>query len=194
MSVTERSEKKTGSEPETRAKLGVAVRHELANRLYFRLYQCANMMHKTGTRAVESEGLTTQRWAVLGTLSRPEVGQGMAVGDLARHLKVSRQSLSGVIRRLEHDGLVENLPDPSDGRGRLLRITDVGHTRWHNQALPRINEYYDQAVAGLSIEDLSHALHYLVRLLDNMTAIDQREGRAEYKSTSRPAPKPDWPS
>jgi DNA-binding MarR family transcriptional regulator len=155
---------------------GDPTRHELANHVYFRLYQCANMMHKTGTRAVESEGLTTQRWAVLGALSRPEIEHGMAVGDLARYLKVSRQSLSGIIRRLEHDGLVESHPDPSDGRGRLLHITDVGRTRWHTNALPLINDYYDQAVAGLSVEDLSHALHYLVRLLDNMTAMDQRAG------------------
>jgi hypothetical protein len=41
----------------------------VANLLFFRLYQCANMLHKTGTKAVESEGLTTQRWAVLGALS-----------------------------------------------------------------------------------------------------------------------------
>ena len=50
------------------------ARIELANRLFFRLYQCANMLHKTGTRAVEAEGLTTQQWAVLGALSRPAAG------------------------------------------------------------------------------------------------------------------------
>ncbi len=44
------------------------TRMELANRLFFKLYQCANMLHKTGSRAVESEGLTTQQWAVLGAL------------------------------------------------------------------------------------------------------------------------------
>jgi hypothetical protein len=49
------------------------ARMELANRLFFRLYQCANMLHKTGTRAVEKEGLTTQQWAVLGALSRTAV-------------------------------------------------------------------------------------------------------------------------
>jgi len=27
------------------------ARMELANRLFFRLYQCANMLHKTGSRA-----------------------------------------------------------------------------------------------------------------------------------------------
>ena len=45
------------------------VKIELANRVFFRLYQCANMLHKTGSRAVEAEGLTTQQWAVLGALS-----------------------------------------------------------------------------------------------------------------------------
>ncbi len=87
------------------------MRFELANRLFFRLYQCANMLHKTGTRAVEAEGLTTQRWAVLGALSRPEVSDGMAVGDLTRYLKVSRQSLAGMVSRLEDDGLVVSEQD-----------------------------------------------------------------------------------
>jgi len=43
-----------------------ATRTELANRVFFSLYQCANMLRKTGTKSVESEGLTTQQWAVLG--------------------------------------------------------------------------------------------------------------------------------
>lgn len=150
------------------------IRYELANRMFFRLYQCANMLHKTGTRAVEGEGLTTQRWAVLGALSRPETSEGMAVGDLARYLGVSRQSLAGVVSRLEHDDLIIGEPDPSDGRTRRLRLTDHGHLVWNEQALPRIRTFYDEAVAGLSVEDMSHALHYLVRILHNMTLIDDR--------------------
>ncbi len=153
---------------------GDPSRYELVNRLFFRLYQCANILHKTGTRAVESEGLTTQRWAVLGALIGDEGAEGMSIGDLARYLKVSRQSLAGVIRRLEDDGLIDTIADPNDGRSRLVRMTEVGTKRWFERALPLIAEFYDEAAAGLSIEDLSHALHYLVRLLDNMTAIDER--------------------
>ena len=61
-----------------------SARMELANRLFFRLYQCTNMLHKTGSRAVEAEGLTTQQWAVLGALSRQEAQGGVSIGDLAR--------------------------------------------------------------------------------------------------------------
>jgi len=162
-----------GSSPESGA------RTEMSNLLLFRLYQCANMLHKTGTRAVESEGLTTQRWAVLGALSRPESDHGMAVGDLARYLKVSRQSLAGVVSRLESDELVVGAPDPTDGRSRRLRLTDTGRQRWHERALPLIHDYYAQATAGLSIDDMAHALHYLIRLLDNMTELDGAETRKD---------------
>ena len=77
---------------------------ELANRLFFRLYQCANMLHKTGSRAVEAEGLTTQQWAVLGALSREKTHGGMSIGDLAKYLMVSRQNLSGLIGRMVFGG------------------------------------------------------------------------------------------
>jgi len=158
---------------------------ELANRLFFRLYQCANMLHKTGSRAVEAEGLTTQQWAVLGALSRPEAGAGMSVGDLARYLMVSRQNLSGVIGRMERDGHLASAPDGRDRRARLVTMTAGGRKVWQVQARPKIHRYYEQALADFSIGDLTHTLHYLLKLLGNMQRLDDAGVRAE-----APVPKP----
>src|SRR3546814_1704028 len=99
------------------------ARMELANRLFFRLYQCTNMLHKTGTKAVEDQGLTTQQWAVLGALSRPKAHDGMSVGDLARYLMVSRQNLSGLISRMERAGHLAGMPDGKDRRSRDRKST-----------------------------------------------------------------------
>ena len=148
------------------------VRMELANRLFFRLYQCANMLHKTGTRAVEAEGLTTQQWAVLGALSRPEIQGGMSVGDLARYLMVSRQNLSGVISRMERDGRICTAPDGRDRRSRLVTMTESGKDVWMVQAQPKIHAYYEQALEGFSTNDITHSLHYLLKLLDNMKRLE----------------------
>jgi DNA-binding MarR family transcriptional regulator len=148
------------------------TRMELANRLFFRLYQCANMLHKTGTRAVEDLGLTTQQWAVLGALSRPEAAGGMSVGDLARYLLVSRQNLSGLLSRMERDGHLSSDPDGRDRRSRLITLTESGHDVWNNKAIPRINDYYEQALADFSISDMTHSLHYMLKLLDNMKRLD----------------------
>lgn len=148
------------------------ARMELANRLFFRLYQCANLLHKTGSRAVESEGLTTQQWAVLGALSRPEAEGGISVGDLARYLMVSRQNLTGVISRMERDGHLHATPDENDRRSRLIRMTPHGRKVWREQALPKIEAYYEQALNEFSMGDITHTLHYLLQLLENMRQLD----------------------
>lgn len=149
--------------------------YELANLLFFRLYQCANILHKTGTKAVEDEGLTTQRWAVLGALSRPEAAHGMAVGDLARYLRVSRQSLAGVLGPLVEADLVASRPSDTDRRSRTYALTDTGRTHWRERALPKIERFYADATAGMTVDDLTHALHYLARLLENMSRLDDSD-------------------
>ena len=162
----------------------LSTRTDLANRVFFRLYQCANMLHKTGTRAVESEGLTTQQWAVLGALSRPQVAQGMSVGDLARYLMVSRQNLSGLISRMERDGHIASAPDPRDRRSRLVTMTDSGRRVWLVEAQPKIHGYYEEALAGFSVNDITHTLHYLLKLLENMQRVDNAQGgnrEADYR-------------
>ena len=145
---------------------------ELANRLFFRLYQCANMLHKTGSRAVEQEGLTTQQWAVLGALSREKAQAVMSMGDLARYLMVSRQNLSGLISRMQRDGHIAIAPDGRDRRSRVVTMTDSGKHVWQVQALPKIRAYYEQILADFSINDVTHTLHYLLKMLENMQRLD----------------------
>ena len=152
---------------------------DLANRIFFRLYQCANMLHKTGSRAVEGQGLTTQQWAVLGALSRPGVKEGMGVGALARYLMVSRQNLSGLVGRMERDGHVEQGPDPLDRRSRRIRMSATGRRVWQDEAQQLIRQYYGQALADFSVGDMAHLLHYLLKLLDNMQTIDAASGGAD---------------
>lgn len=149
---------------------------ELANRLFFRLYQCANMLHKTGSRAVEGEGLTTQQWAVLGALSRPKAEGGMSVGDLARYLLVSRQNLSGLISRMERNGHVRTKTDGRDRRSRLVTMTEAGRKVWIARVQPKIARYYEQALDGFTVNDTAHTLHYLLKILDNMKRLDELAG------------------
>lgn len=144
----------------------------LSNRLFFRLYQCANMLHKTGTRALDDYGITTQQWAVLGALTRPGFERGVAVGDLAIFLLVSRQNLAGVLTRLEATGYLERAVDAKDNRSRLIRLTDKGRSLWDENMRPVISGYYEEALAGFSTEDKIHLIHYLDKMLRNFKAID----------------------
>ena len=144
----------------------------LSNRLFFRLYQCANMLHKTGTRALDEYGITTQQWAVLGALTRPSFEKGAPVGDLATFLLVSRQNLAGVLSRLEALGFIERAVAQNDNRSRLIRLTAKGRSLWDENMRPVIADYYDQALSGFSTEDKIHMIHYLDKMLRKLKDID----------------------
>ena len=152
-----------------------AAKMELANRLFFRLYQCANMLHKTGSRAIEAEGLTTQQWAVLGALSRDEADAGMGIGELAKYLMVSRQNLAGLVSRMERDGHISIASDTRDRRSRIVTMTSSGRHVWQVLAQPKIRVYYEEILADFSINDTAHALHYLLKILENMKRLDKEQ-------------------
>lgn len=151
---------------------------EISNRLFFRFFQAANTLHTKGTQALEAFGVTTQQWSVLGALSRPQAGEGMTVGDLSRYLLVSRQNLSGLLSRLERDGLVERMTGESDRRSRRVRLTAAGERLWAALAEP-IQAFYDEALKGFSFDDRLAFIHYVNLLQRNMAAIPPRAAGAD---------------
>ena len=51
---------------------------------------------------------------------------GLRLGELAAAARLSKQAMTGLVRRCEADGLVERDPDPLDGRAFNVRLTDRG--------------------------------------------------------------------
>ncbi len=145
------------------------ARFDVANRLFLRLYQASNLMHKTGTRAVAGHGATTQQWAVMGALARPAARErGMTVKELIAFLMVSRQNLTGVLARLEDLGLVERERGAQgDGRLRHVRLTAEGERVW-SAMLSDIRRYYEAALDGFSLEECVVLYRLLDRLRDSI--------------------------
>ncbi len=146
-----------------------AARFDVANRLFLRLYQASNLMHRTGTRAVSGFGATTQQWAVMGALARPRARQdGMTVKALMGFLMVSRQNLTAVLDRLEGGGLVERTRAAGkDGRLRHVRLTPQGERLWaamHDD----IRRYYRTALGAFSTEECLVLYRLLDRLRDSL--------------------------
>lgn len=51
---------------------------------------------------------------------------GTRVGLLAERAQVSKQAMAQLVAHLEARGYVERVPDPRDGRAKLVRATDRG--------------------------------------------------------------------
>lgn len=142
-------------------------RSSVANRLFFRLFQTGNTLQ----RQVQNEmGVSTVQWAVLGALSREGYEDGISFNLLTEYLVVSRQSLDGVLKRMERDQHVVRIPHPDDGRARLVVMTEQGRSFW-NQLQQRIQEFYSQGLEGLGFDDIVSALHYLNKLQTNLAQV-----------------------
>jgi len=141
---------------------------EIHSRLIFRLFQTSNVMHRSGTLALNSVGVTSQQWSVLGALSRPKVEEGMTVNEMCRYLMVSRQNLSIMLNRLEVAGYVKRTQDKLDQRSKRIILTASGR-----EALNEINRlmevFFEKVMKGLSRDDQISCVHYLTRLRDNMS-------------------------
>ncbi len=115
-------------------------------------------------------GVTTQQWSVLGALSRPQASTGMSVGELSRYLIVTRQNLTGILDRLERDGVVERVQGSEDRRTKSVKLTAKGQKLW--AALrPLIYGFYDAALEGFCQEDRLIFTTYINKLQNNMSAL-----------------------
>ena len=72
--------------------------------------------------------LSFSRYEVLMLLSFSSRG-ALPLGKIGERLQVNPASVTNAIHRLEDQGLVAREPNPTDGRGRLARLTDEGRAR-----------------------------------------------------------------
>ena len=85
-------------------------------------------------------GLTFARYEVLMLLVFSQQGQ-LPLGKIGERLQVHPASVTNAVDRLERDGLVRRLPNPSDGRGVLAAITPAGQ-RLAARATDVVNEVF----------------------------------------------------
>ena len=98
-------------------------------------------------------GMPHGYYGILVSLSEaPERTQRM--GELAGVLQFSPSRLAHAIRRMEDDGWVERRPCPSDGRGQLATLTDVGMAVLEDAAPGHVAEVRRHVIDVLDDTDL----------------------------------------
>jgi len=81
---------------------------------------------------LEPAGLRLTQFLTLAALN--EVGS-TPVNALAERLDIERTAMGKMVGFLERDGLARIRPSPTDGRSRLIELTEAGR-RLHNEAAP----------------------------------------------------------
>ena len=89
--------------------------------------------------------------------------EGTTLRDLARRAGISKQAMFGFVQDLENRGYLERIPDPADGRAKLIRTTDRGErsfeAAWHT--LKEIEERWKRIVGARRLQEFRVVLREL---------------------------------
>ncbi|MFG2649282.1 MarR family winged helix-turn-helix transcriptional regulator [Streptomyces sp. NPDC048436] len=88
---------------------------------------------------------------------------------LAAYIGVGKATMSRQLRALEELGLVTREPDPADGRAWLVRLTEVGRTRFRTVRAGR-RERYVRQLAGWDRVEVAELARLLRQLNDSAEA------------------------
>ncbi|WP_310732265.1 hypothetical protein [Ideonella sp. A 288] len=55
---------------------------------------------------------------------------------------------------------------------RVVTMPESGRHVWQVLAQPKIRAYYGQILEDFSVNDVTHTLHYLLKILDNIQRLD----------------------
>lgn len=104
------------------AKLAAAKAQNLGH-LLFRTARLLNELGVARTRArFGIPGLRAAHMAVLPHLDL----QGTRATELARRMGITKQAVGQLLDEIEALGVIERIPDPTDGRARVVRFTEQG--------------------------------------------------------------------
>lgn len=115
--------------------------------------------------ALREHGLSDQQWRVLRVLSEPAHSFGVETGKLAREAHLLGPSLTGVLSRMERDGLVQRHRSEDDARRSVVCVTEVG-LKLVASLSAVIESQYDDLEARIGRPKLNQIYDLLDELID----------------------------
>jgi homoprotocatechuate degradation regulator HpaR len=126
----------------------------------------------THTRpSLREHGLSDQQWRVLRVLGEhansTEAAEGVETGRVAREAFLLGPSLTGVLTRMERDGLIERSRCSQDARRTVVRATKLGLSK-----VAKLSEAIEAHYAWMESELGKQKLAQLYQLLDAVIQLE----------------------
>lgn len=144
------------------------------------LFEAANYLQREITQDVEREtGMPGPWFATLVRLWRTNP-HGVRMSDMAARVYLPPSSFSRLVDRIEAEGLVERVADPTHRRATLLRLTPAGHQRvteaiaaYEPAARARLADHLSEAELD-ALERITRKIRDANRPNDNPAAPDSQ--------------------
>ncbi len=128
-------------------------------RLWLRALSFTSMVEQRIRSLLHADfDVTLPRFDVMAALY--DAPADLSMGEVSRRLMVSNGNVTGIVERLEREGLVWRRINPDDRRSQLVRLTDSGRTTFEEMAEAH-EGWISSMLAGLSEEEVEQ-LKYLI--------------------------------
>lgn len=112
------------------------------------------------TKHIKDMGLTMTQFDVIATLGNQPP---MTCKELGEKTLILKGTMTGVLERLEHKGLIAKIPNAEDGRSYKIGLTKAGE-RVFKKAFPEHLQYLEQGFAKCSLKELNQTTEALDRI------------------------------
>lgn len=127
-------------------------------------------------QALDPQAMSRTDYALLATLEHCPDEAGMRISNLAAAQGHDVSTVSRRVTHLEGHGLLERLPDPTDGRASTVRLTATGRTALNDERASRTG-LLKSILADWPEQDLTELDRLLTRLSADMAAEAEAAGR-----------------
>jgi DNA-binding MarR family transcriptional regulator len=140
-------------------------------RLWIKLLQSSSLIEEEIRRRLRSEcGSTLPRFDVMAVLSGSP--GGVRMGEVSKRLRVSNGNITGIVDKLESEGLAARVPVPGDRRANLVSLTAKGRAVFAEQAATH-EAWIDEILGQLNADDIDG----MIRRLDPLIGLLQNTGK-----------------
>ena len=136
------------------------------------------LMRKLFDRRAVRFGLTRAQWRAL---KRVHHSEGITQNELAEFLEMEPIAVGRVIDRLQKAGFIERRADPSDRRCWRLHLQAKAHAVLDDME-QIAGELFRQAQRGISAAEMKAMIGVLMRMKDNLNALNDADQTAGVSS------------
>ncbi len=111
--------------------------------------------------------ITPPQW---GALSLLIVQDGMTIGTMSQKRGVDAPTVTGIITRLEQNGLLERRHNREDRRVVKIYLTDEGRDI-STTMVTKVEQFNQSMIRGFSKDELEHFMEQLQQIISNVSEI-----------------------
>lgn len=130
------------------------------------IWQLDHALQRTSKRMEKGIGVTGPQRLVIRIVGR---FPGILAGQLAKLLHLHPSTLTGVLQRLEEQGLLQRHADPGDARRSMLRLTRKGRT-FDVMAEGTVEDCVSRTLRNARPGQLAIARELLLEIAERLTA------------------------